>query len=174
MHCSRRSTVSGSAGLRACSRKACSTTSSTSCCLPFTVCSTRRPDTTRINSTNSSPVTSSITCKEDKQLLRMCSYLGCVMQKCSFVTFCNLSVFVPAANQNLVNKDFFCNAKCMVQYLLDSFSVNIKKISDFPQQRTTKDSSVSMKVAHRQVRETHLCFLRSYPKQLHLNGLNKS
>lgn len=62
VHCSRRSTVSGSAGLRACSRKACSTTSSTSCCRPFTVCSTRRPDTTRINSTNSSPVTSSRTC----------------------------------------------------------------------------------------------------------------
>lgn len=61
VHCSRRSTVSGSAGFRACSRKACSTTISTSCCRPCTVCSTRRPDTSRINSTNSSPVTSSST-----------------------------------------------------------------------------------------------------------------
>ncbi|TNN41797.1 hypothetical protein EYF80_048042 [Liparis tanakae] len=57
----KRSTVSSSAGLRACSRNACSTTSSTSCCRPLTVCSTRRPDTMRINSRNSSPVTSSST-----------------------------------------------------------------------------------------------------------------
>lgn len=78
VHCSKRSTVSGSAGFRACSRKACSTTSSTSCCRPCTVCSTRRPDTMRIKSTNSSPVTSSRTWAGSKEEIRS-SLSTCVL-----------------------------------------------------------------------------------------------
>lgn len=61
VHCKSRSTLSASAGLSACSRKACSTTSSTSCCRPLTVCMLFSPDRIRIRSTNSSPVTSSST-----------------------------------------------------------------------------------------------------------------
>lgn len=94
VHCSRRSTVSGSAGLRACSRKACSTTSSTSCCRPFTVCSTRRPDTTRIKSTNSSPVTSSNTWGK-KYILSTC------------VLICFSVVFFIHTSQHPVDVHYF-------------------------------------------------------------------